>query len=301
MKIRSLSLGLLAATQLATASMNATAQESSGGPLDIANFSTTLWGTTDYVFRGISNSDGPAIQGSVDWTYSGFYLGVWGSNTEFSDSDIEIDYYGGYRWSWAGLSFDIAGLYYSYPGEDGTATEGLDPGVPWDPEANYLEGQIIVSKSFEAPWAPSVALKYDYSPDFFGSDGDGHAVQGDVGVTVPMGFLGDVGVSATVGYQDVEGDESSSSSSVVALGGAPLFEFDGVTPLEGVDYVWWRVGVAKTIAGFKFDGSYYATDMSDDLKGFFGFVPPRDSAEPEFRDLIESRIVLTVSRSFTFP
>ncbi|MGH8606701.1 MAG: TorF family putative porin [Gammaproteobacteria bacterium] len=51
-------------------------------------------------------------------TYNGFYLGVWASNTESSDANIEIDYYGGYRYTWSGITFDVTGLYYHYPGED---------------------------------------------------------------------------------------------------------------------------------------------------------------------------------------
>lgn len=45
------------------------------GPFASQNFSSTIYLMNDYRFRGISNSDGPAIQGSLDWTYNGFYLG----------------------------------------------------------------------------------------------------------------------------------------------------------------------------------------------------------------------------------
>jgi hypothetical protein len=32
----------------------------------------------------------------LDYTFKGFYVGIWGSNTDFSDAHIEFDYYGGY-------------------------------------------------------------------------------------------------------------------------------------------------------------------------------------------------------------
>src|SRR3990172_2608137 len=126
-----------------------------GGPLAIENFSTTLWFSNQYLFRGISNSDGPTGQGSVDWTYSGFYLGVWGSNTEFSDNDIEIDWYGGYRGEFAGIAYDVGGIYYWYPGEDENAVDppgdsALDPGA--GQEADYGELQVILGKTFDAQW-----------------------------------------------------------------------------------------------------------------------------------------------------
>jgi uncharacterized protein (TIGR02001 family) len=73
--------------------------------------------TTDYVFRGQSQTDeGPAIQGGFDATWKVFYLGVWASNIDFGAAtnvngnleniaDIEIDWYGGIRPTWKGITF----------------------------------------------------------------------------------------------------------------------------------------------------------------------------------------------------
>ena len=65
-------------------------------------FSANVALSTDYLFRGISQTDGsPAISGGFDYTYSpvGIYAGIWASNVDFSsfgdDDNIEIDYYGG--------------------------------------------------------------------------------------------------------------------------------------------------------------------------------------------------------------
>ena len=60
--------------------------------------------TTDYRFRGISQSDeSPAIQGGFDFEHdSGFYLGAWGSSVDFDtngagyDGCLELDLYGGF-------------------------------------------------------------------------------------------------------------------------------------------------------------------------------------------------------------
>ncbi len=54
--------------------------------------------TTDYVFRGVSLTDGPALQGSVDYAFdNGFYIGSWTSNYDYdSATDRELDYYLGY-------------------------------------------------------------------------------------------------------------------------------------------------------------------------------------------------------------
>ena len=108
---------IASAILLACSSAPVFAQEAAAdaGPLAAANFSSTLAFTTNYMFRGISNADGPAVQGSMDYTYNGFFAGAWGSNTEFSDANFEIDFYGGYRFSYTGLDFTLQGLYYMYP------------------------------------------------------------------------------------------------------------------------------------------------------------------------------------------
>lgn len=293
MRLCTIALGILTAGQLLAASTALAQDEAPAGPLDLGNFSTTLYLTNQYMFRGISNSDGPAIQGSVDWGWNGFYLGAWGSNTEFSDSDIEIDGYGGYRFELFGLGVDIAGLYYWFPGEDEDFTDppsdnALDPG--FGVEADYIEAQVLVSKSFETAWSPAVAVRYNYSPDNFGEDGESHNFQGDVGVTVPLGFLGDVGFSATAGYVTVEGDKSSGAQ----LG---ILEPDG-SVLDGYDYLWGRAGIYKDIGGFKLDLSYHLTDQTDDLRTFY---PDNGQNSSNFGNLIEPHVVFTVSRTFSFP
>ena len=41
---------------------------------------------SDYIWRGMTQSDGPAIQGGFDFAAeSGFYAGLWGSNVNFND------------------------------------------------------------------------------------------------------------------------------------------------------------------------------------------------------------------------
>jgi hypothetical protein len=55
--------------------------------------------TTDYVFRGISQSnEDAAVQGGVDFACGRFYIGTWGSSIAFGNG-TEIDVYGGYRTS----------------------------------------------------------------------------------------------------------------------------------------------------------------------------------------------------------
>ena len=85
------------------------------GPPKLA-LSGSAWLTTDYMFRSVSNtSQNPAAQVEFDLTYGIFYGYVWGSNTDFGEN-IELDYGLGITPKWGPITFNFAGLYYSYPG-----------------------------------------------------------------------------------------------------------------------------------------------------------------------------------------
>lgn len=76
--------------------------------------------TSNYVWRGMTqSSNSPAVQGGIDLGYKGFYLGTWGSNVEFgnTDNNLEADFYAGYKYSFSGVEFDIGYIYYAYPNE----------------------------------------------------------------------------------------------------------------------------------------------------------------------------------------
>jgi uncharacterized protein (TIGR02001 family) len=97
-------------------------------PAPTYTFTGNVTLATDYVFRGISQSNGkPAIQGGFDYTHtSGFYLGTWASSISWlSDTSgggitapLELDVYGGYKNSFAGgdWTYDFGVLQYVYPG-----------------------------------------------------------------------------------------------------------------------------------------------------------------------------------------
>ncbi|TAL52534.1 MAG: hypothetical protein EPN80_18830 [Pandoraea sp.] len=104
----------------------ARAQSASAGPASALTITANVGLASDYRFRGISQTDkNPAVQGGFDLTHtSGLYAGVWASNISWiSDGNsavsapIEMDFYGGYRGEIVkGLTFDVGGLQYYYPG-----------------------------------------------------------------------------------------------------------------------------------------------------------------------------------------
>jgi uncharacterized protein (TIGR02001 family) len=93
--------------------------------------------TTDYIFRGISQTDGgPAIQGGFDADLgNGVYAGVWGSNVDFksydeetdkyvsTDESIEIDAYAGWATEVNGVGVDVGYIHYAYPTGDSAIDE----------------------------------------------------------------------------------------------------------------------------------------------------------------------------------
>lgn len=118
---------LIATALLAALPMIGTAQAE--GPHSLSG-NITL--TTDYVFRGISQSQGqPALQGGFDYAHeSGFYIGTWASNVGWVDdvakknNSMEIDLYLGYAGEAGPISYDVGAIRYFYPGSSisGVAT-----------------------------------------------------------------------------------------------------------------------------------------------------------------------------------
>ena len=111
-----LALGLLA---------NTAAHGQSAAPAPDFTLAYNIGGTTDYRFRGISQSSfKPAVQGGLDFSHkSGAYAGVWASNVNWikdyigaTDGSLEVDFFGGYKGELAkDLSFDVGVIAYVYP------------------------------------------------------------------------------------------------------------------------------------------------------------------------------------------
>ncbi|MBI5331666.1 MAG: hypothetical protein HZB71_13775 [Betaproteobacteria bacterium] len=90
--------------------------------------------TTDYVFRGISQTQHkPAVSGGFDYSHtSGLYAGAWLSNQSWvatggtnalndagykSGSSLEMDLYGGYKGAAGDFGYDLGAIHYYYPGD----------------------------------------------------------------------------------------------------------------------------------------------------------------------------------------
>lgn len=114
--------------------------------------------SSDYVFRGVSQTDGdPQIFGGADLTSGVFYAGVWASNVDFGDdTKAEVDAYVGAKPTVGNISMDLGAIYYGYV----DAPSGSDYGY-WE-----------IKAAGSAPVGPlTVGAGFYYSPEFFGGTG----------------------------------------------------------------------------------------------------------------------------------
>lgn len=138
--------------------------------------------TSDYVFRGFSQSDeNVALQGGVDVTNGMFYAGAWASTVDFSDStDAEIDLYAGITPTAGPVSLNFGALYYGYV----SAPSGSD--------YNYWEIKAAAS----VPAGPAtLGVAAYYSPEFFGGIGEAlyYEANASISASDKWSFSGAVG------------------------------------------------------------------------------------------------------------
>lgn len=122
MTFKGLLMGAAAAAAIATGAQAADAtQEQIASKFDVA-FGAAV--TTQYVSRGVQQSDGFAVQGYIEPSYDMFYAGIWASNigpTLTAPDTVEIDLYAGIRPTFGNLSLDFGYAHYLY---DQTGTVG---------------------------------------------------------------------------------------------------------------------------------------------------------------------------------
>ena len=190
--------------------------------------------TTDFVWRGVSQSDGdPAVQLGLDLNLdSGIYAGVWGSTVDISNGptrqrDSQVNYYVGYivdvgeRWS-----VGANAVAYSYPGATG------------DVDYDYREYAL------SANYDDRLWLEYSYSDDLYHS-GESSSNY-DIYFEYPLTTAWTIG--SGIGYYDV-------------------------SSLTGSGYTNWQLGITRSVGRFDIDLRYHDSNRwvpivsSDDRTG----------------------------------
>lgn len=177
--------------------------------------------TTDYVRRGVTQSDGnPALQlgGEVSFA-NGIYVGAWGSTTDIDNGagrqrDREVNYYVGYALdlgeSWRLTANTVA---YAYPGQTGSI--------------DYDYREYSVGGSYD----DRIWLEYSYSPDLYHSGLSSTNI--DVFAEWPLNGTWSIGAGA--GRYDT-------------------------SKLTGSAYLYWQLGITATFKWADVDLRIHDTD-----------------------------------------
>jgi uncharacterized protein (TIGR02001 family) len=220
MKTRTTSIGL--AALLAMTSLPTFAQSS---PWTVTGNAGLF---SDYRFRGVSQTNKkPAFQGGFDIAHSsGLYGGNWNSNIDapfFNGSNLEMDFYGGYKGTYGDFSFDVGGIYYYYPGS----------------EPEYNNAEVYVGGG----WGP-LSMKYYYAvSDYFNAPNSDGTWYLDVGASWPIatGWT----LVGHVGYTGLKG-------------GARVPEINGGSAPDSITD--WKLGVTYDLSGWLLGASYIGTN-----------------------------------------
>lgn len=239
--------------------------EEAAAPAPVHTFTGNVGFVSNYVFRGISQSQGkPALQGGFDYSHaSGLYAGTWASNVNWvrdsgfkTENSLEWDVYGGYKGSFLDdFSYDVGVLTYYYPG---TRVAGM-------PDTNSTEVYAGLGWKF-------ITFKYSYaiSSRLFGwetpkggkTDGSQYF---DLSVNYPIGETG-FSVLGHVGRQLIEG-RSTASYTDWKLGvtkdlgfgvvGLTYTDTNAKTCGDAVaDYCWNGKDVAKGVVALSFNKTF---------------------------------------------
>lgn len=235
--MRTIILGLAATALTAIASpvLAQDAAPAAASPFTVTGGATI---TSDYRFRGISQSNKRfAVQGTLGVTHeSGLYVGTWGSSIDdyvANGGDAEIDLYGGYKKTFDGTTVDVGLLYYYYPGSSQNSL------IAGSYNSDFFEPYASLSHTF-GPVSAKVGAAYAYKQHAiaFGRNAreDNLYLYGEGSVAVPNTPFT---VSAHVGH--------NSGRSLLTFG------------LK--DYWDWNAGAAYVWKNLTFGVSYVDTDF----------------------------------------
>lgn len=208
------------------------------------NWTWTVTGASDYMFRGISfTQNDPTVNSYLEFTYGIAYLGLWTSNIDtWPDTGLgpwEQDIYLGIRPVTGPINWDIAALWYIY----GNKAKGADGSV-WD--TDYVELKVGATTSPITNFTVGATVYYTLDQDL--ASPQNVSAEGSVAYALPKIGIFDPIVSGLVGFSDAS-----------ANGRYPTAAF-----WNGDDrYIYWNAGVKLVVEKFFMDLRYWDTNNSD--------------------------------------
>lgn len=205
---------ILLASAVAAAFAAPAVQAADAAPTSPHTFTGNVGLFNQYVFRGLTQTNEQvALQGGFDYSHSsGFYAGTWASNigwytdqnvgtpkgtapgpvslgspggagapfaaNQFNSTNLEWDFYGGYKGSFGGdFTYDVGALKYYYPGK-------------YENIANLFSKPDTLEAYGSIGWK-WVTLKYSHSlSDTFGVKNSKGSNYLDLSAAVPIGDSG---------------------------------------------------------------------------------------------------------------
>ena len=263
-------------------------------PAALAQTPQTLSGNVtlvgDYRFRGLSQTyTQPAIQGGIDYTPAaggrgGVYVGAWGSNVSgnqfLNGGSLELDLYGGYRWTGGGgkVGLDLGVLYYWYP----RARYNINPGDRYNTAEVFLGARY---DQFTVKYSHALTnlfgMKTSTIGGYCGIDADGTAAT--------TNCLGS-GASNGSGYIDLTATFNVPLGASLAL----HYGHQSVRSYDQLSYADYKIGFTRAFGGTTLGAAWVGTDA----EGRFYRFTPTTGGSSETENVGRSAVVLSASRVF---
>ena len=223
---------------------------------------------SQYIFRGMTQTGGkPALQGGVDLTHSsGLYAGLWASNISWlrdpygvnvrdpgtsyyaKDGHLELDIYGGYRYTFAnGVGIDVGALRYQYEGK-------LRPDTV---DANTTEIYAAVSYGWVQAKISDVVTQAAW--------GTGKTNR-NVGTSAAGTYYAEL--NATIPVSDLIGAKDGFTSGITGIAHIARQEFNGKAN-EYMSYTDYKLGLQKSFTEGALNGV--------NLGGYWTYANGKDS------------------------
>ena len=210
--------------------LTAAASFAQSAPAAAPAFTTTgnLAFTSDYVFRGITQTGGhTALQGGFDVAHtSGLAAGVWASNVSWAQTTLEVDLYANYGFS---LTKDVAAsvgyIAYVYEGNSSLNTGEINASLSaygFTAKASHAvtdyfgivgsgTGYYELNYAYEFPAAKGLALSLHYGV----TDGK-NAADNDEDYSIALSYPV-LGFTGTVSYSNGTGSYAGAYEGITAV------------------------------------------------------------------------------------
>ncbi len=185
---------------------------------DIEGLSANVGVVSQYIFRGVVQTDTASASAGVDYETGGFYIGAWTADVQ---DGLEIDVYGGYGNELDnGFGYSVGFTTYQYTGDFDTSYNEVNLGLSYGMfSVSYNVGEWEVEGGADQDYDfLSATIEHEgfYATyGTWGDDFDGDYIEVGYGTEV-SGF--DVGVAVVSNSKELSGIGTSDENLVFSIG-----------------------------------------------------------------------------------